>query len=376
MSVCLTEQEMEMTAAAKKYAMKSWNPYSSEWEMERNYPDDLFQKAADAGYMGLASSLAIGGKGMGFLHCFLTYEGLAYGDPAITTYLHIHNGLTMELENWYDIDDEIRSLLPALVKGEKQIAFALTEESGGSDPASGTSFCQKKDGYYILNGEKVWVSNSLRDDYYLIILKDRETQETLMFLVDRETKGLQAAEDAERIAGNAVACGRLRLKDCKVPENRVLTHKGLKYALKAIDIARLFLSASSLGLIQRTLDITQEYLSERKTFGKPLISNQVIQWSMAEMSASLEACRWLAYHTASILDAGVYDSVLIAKCKLQATTTATRITKECQRFFGANGLKRYSEIARLAGLARVFEIMDGTNEIQKMVIGRSFTVKK
>lgn len=373
--ILLSPEEQRLLQDARKWSLGHLNPHSDIWEHVGRFPREAFHQAAMDGYLGLASSVSVGGRDLSYLSCFLTYEGLAYGDPAVTTYLHIFNSLMAELEKWYDPDPSIRDLIPEFVAGRKFIAFALSERDAGSDPSAGKSYCVSDGEDYILNGEKTWVSNSEDDDYYMVIVHDRDTGGMTMMLVDRNSKGLSVHSNPERIAGCAVSCGALRFENCRVPKRNLLSEKGLSAALRAIDVARLYAAASALGLGQRALDISVQYLAQRETFGKPVLSNQAIQFRLAEMQTDLEAARWLAYHTAAVMDKNGSGGSLAAMCKLKATSTAVDILRDCIRFFGAAGLDTHSEISRLMRFSHVLEITDGTNEIQKLVIGKEIARK-
>lgn len=368
--IVLNPEERTLLREAQEWAMKNFNPYSDEWEHTGRFPREAFQKAAEDGYLGIASSKEAGGKDYPYLSCFLTYEGLAYGDPAVTTYLHIFNSLTAELEKWYDVDASVRALIPDFIAGRKFMAFALSELDAGSDPSAGKAWCVSEGDFYVVNGRKAWVSNSDNDDYYMVIVHDRDSDGMTMMLVDRHTDGLTVCNNPERIAGYAISCGELHFENCRVPKKHTLSRKGLSAALRAIDVARLYASASALGLAQRAIDISAAYLSKRQTFGRPVLSNQAIRFRLAEMQTEVEAARWLAYHTASVMDESGSGGDLAAMCKLKATSCAVEILRDCIRFFGAAGLDTHAEISRLMRFSHVLEITDGTNEIQKLVIGK------
>lgn len=369
MRMVLTPQEQSLLGEARKWAMEHWNPHSDAWETARQFPREAYAQAAADGYLGLASSKQYGGRDLDALSCALVYEGLAYGDPSLTTYLHIFNSLVSQLEKWYHPAPEVLALIPDFVAGRKFMAFALSELDAGSDPAAGKAWCTEDGDDYVVTGDKAWVSNSHHDDYFMLIVHGPGDGMTMM-LADRSTPGLTVDQDPERIAGCAISCGQLHLRGCRIPKRNTLCENGLSAALRAIDTARLNASVTAVGLAQRAVDLSAAYLAGRETFGKPVLSNQAIRFRLAEMQTEIEAARWLAYHTASCIDAEGKGGELAAMCKLKATSTAADILRDCIRFFGAAGLDTHSEISRLMRFSHVLEITDGTNEIQKLIIGK------
>ena len=253
--------------------MEHWNPHSDAWETARQFPREAYAQAAADGYLGLASSKQYGGRDLDALSCALIYEGLSYGDPSLTTYLHIFNSLVSQLEKWYHPAPEVLALIPDFVAGRKFMAFALSELDAGSDPAAGKAWCTEDGGDYVVTGDKAWVSNSHHDDYFMLIVHGPGDGMTMM-LADRSTPGLTVDQDPERIAGCAISCGQLHLRGCRIPKRNTLCEN------------------------------------------------------------------------------------------------AADILRDCIRFFGAAGLDTHSEISRLMRFSHVLEITDGTNEIQKLIIGK------
>lgn len=370
MAIALTSAQQSRLDAARNWSMTHLHPYAQQWEATATFPRQAFEQAAKDGYVGLVSSHQHGGQDCSYIDSFLTYEGMAYGDPAVCTYLHIFNCLLSQLEHWYTPSPELLALLPDFMTGKKFMAFSLSELTAGSDASATKSTCHFDGTHYILNGDKAWVSNSENDDYYMVTAHNLDGQGMVMVLVPRDAQGLTVDGNPHRIAGNAISCGQLHFQDCRVPESHLLSGQGLRSALSAIDVARLNASAVSLGLAQRALDITIDYVSKRETFGVTVLSNQAIQFQLAQLQTEIAATRWLAYHTAAQMDETGKGGELAAMSKLKATSTAVEVTRTCIRLFGASGLCSDSEIARLTHFAHVLEITDGTNEIQKMVIGR------
>ena len=371
MPVQLTQREREIFTAAREFALAHFAPHAAEWEEGRALPATGVEAARRQGFFGVSCPKEVGGKGYDFLETALTYEGLAHGDGGFAFFVQLHNNITFEIATYYDTSDEVKALVPDMVSGKSLTAFALTEKDAGCDPAMSTAYAEEReDGYHIF-GEKTWTSDSIDARHFNVIVKDSTPKGMLMLLVDRGTKGFEILEDRRRIGGNAMTCGTLRFSDCVVPKSRLLSADGFREALRAIDVARIFVPAIAVGVAQRAIDITPDYLAKRVTFGTPILRNQAIQWELAEMTAEVEAARWLVYHAASKMDAGEPIAETAAMAKLIAPNTCMKVTTECAQLFGALGCEWNSEISRAMNMAKVMKVVDGSTEIQKIVLGRA-----
>jgi butyryl-CoA dehydrogenase len=302
----------------------------------------------------------------------LIYEGLAYGCGVLSFLIQIHNNVTMEIGTFYDTSNEIKEFIPDMARGKKLNAFALTEEFSGSDPSLITSYAElKADGYHI-HGNKKWIANAAEASCFNVIVKDGspKNKRLLMILLDRNTPGLTVGKPKPIMGLNAMSCCDLEFNDCIASKNSLLSDNGYKEALRAIDVARVFVPAIAIGVAQRVMDLAINYLSQRISFGKPILSRQGVQWILADLSTKVEAGRWLVYRTASLMDSGNKISIQASKNKLYATEVAMEATTKCLQLFGAQGYTENSVLSRNWEFAKLLQIVDGTSEIQKMVIGR------
>ncbi len=375
MAVELVAKEIGLYEKARDYALEHIAPHAAEWESNRILPREAVRHAAEHGYSGIGLTRESGGRGLNFLESALVYEGLAHGCGGFAFFLQLQNNITYDIAAFFELSDEVRRLLPEMACSKKLTAFAFTESCGGSDPSMNQSYAElHQDGYHIF-GEKTWIANAVDADHFIVIVRNGAAKNMLIFLLDRGTPGFTIGDNRVRVGGNVMSCADLRFADCVVPETRLVSVDGYKAALRAIDVARIFVPAIAIGLAQRSIDLAVEYLSGRSTFGKPVISNQGVQWTLAELSAQVEAGRWLVYRTASLMDAGGPVSFLAAQNKLYATTLAMKVTTECAQLFGANGLDKDSAVARNMAVAKMLQLVDGTSEIQKIVIGRALERK-
>lgn len=377
MSISLTKDEQELYEKALNYGINSLYPVALELEKSPELTRKAFLDMAENGFCGLGIPVEMGGKGYNYLQSALVYEGLAYGDGMMAFIMQLHNNISMEIATFYEgISEDIKAIVPDLANGTKTTAFALTESVSGCDPAATSTYAElREDGYHIF-GKKDWIANGKDADYYNVMVKDgKDSKNMIMLLVEKGTKGLKFLENRERLIGNGLSCGGLEFDDCIVPADKLLSSNGFKEALIAIDVARVFTPAIAVGVAQRAIDITAEYLSNRSSFGNPIIKNQGVQWELADLSSKVEAARWLVYRTASVMDGGGPVASIAAKNKYFGTEVAMETTVKCAQLFGAEGFMKDSRISKLLYVAKMLQIIDGTTEIQKIVIGRDISRK-
>jgi len=373
MPIELSINEQELYEKAKDFSISNFASGEKSWKDNDTSFKDAIKIFSDHGYCGLGLPSELGGQGYNFLEQALIYEGLAYGCGALSFLIETHNNITMEIGTFYDASEEIIELVPDMATGKKLNAFALTEEISGSDPSSITSYAElKKDGYHI-HGNKMWILNAAEANYFNVVVKNGSPKSNnfLMLLLDRNTPGLTIGKKKPILGLSAMFCCDLEFNNCIVSKNRLLSDEGYKEALKAIDVARVFVPAISIGIAQRVIDLTVCYLGQRISFGKPIISRQGVQWILADLTTKVEAGRWLIYKTASLMDSKGKISIQAAKNKLYATEVAMETTTKCLQLFGAQGYAENSVLSKNWSLAKILQIVDGTTEIQKMVIGKS-----
>lgn len=371
MAVELTAREKALFADARAYALANIAPYAADWEAAAKLPREAVDQAARSGYCGIGLKREYGGRELNFLDCALIYEGLAHGCGGFAFFLQLHNNITFDIGTYYELSDEVKRLVPDMVGGKKLTAFALTEECGGTDPSMNKSYAELRGDGYHLFGSKAWIANAVDAEHFVVIVREGASKNMLIFLVDRGTPGFTVGENILRIGGNVMSCADLQFDDVVVPQERLMSAQGFKEALRSIDVARIYVPAIAIGIAQRSLDLTVEYLAGRNTFGKPILSYQAIQWTLAELTAQVEAGRWLVYSSASLMDSGGPVSVKAAMNKFYATDLAMKVTTECAQLFGAKGLVKDSPVARFMAVAKMLQLVDGTSQVQKIVAGRA-----
>ncbi len=373
MAVKLTNKEQEIFEAAKEYALKYIQPIDEELENSMGeLPRQALDHLAQHGYYGIGIKKEMGGQGHTFLESALIYEGLAHGGAGLSSLLLLLNNVSYGLMEYCTHSESVKKLLPDIACGKKTIAFAFTEKGCGSDPSSNTTYAELKDDGYHIFGEKAWILNTKYADHLLVTVNDPQTGKMIMLLVDKGTKGMTCGENIPRMGSNVMYCSTLTFDDCVVPKDRLISEDAYRLSLKFIDIPRVFVPATCVGIAQRSVDLTVDYLSNRKGYaGKPLISNQGLQWQLADFTTEIDAARWLAYRTAQMFDDNDPDaSFSAAKNKLFAPELTMKVTTQCVQMWGAKGYARNSMVSRFMDTAKMLTIVDGTSEIQRFVIGR------
>ena len=378
MPVELLDKEKLLFHEAKEFALTKIAPYADQWENGIKNSREAMNLFVEHGYCSVGVSKELGGKGYSFLESALIYEGLAHGDGALSSsVIQLHNNIVYMLAKYYDKNKVIRELFPAIVSGHKRLAFAITEKHSGSDPSSMNSYAElRHDGYHVY-GKKAWIFNALEADHFVITVKNGSpfTKHMLMLLVDRNTPGFTISDNTPRLGNNCISCCNLYFDNCIISNNRMITEKGFREALSFIDLPRIFVPSIAIGMSQRIIDITIKYLGARKSSSKLNMSNQGVQWTLSKLLTQVEAGRWLVYRTASKMDKFESIKIQAAMNKLFSTEVAMDTITKCLQLFREIGCDKLSVLSRYMSVAKLLQIVDGTSEIQKIVIGRDLEKK-
>lgn len=372
MNFLLDKEHQAIFEKAKAYSLECLAPVAQQLESDEVLLKAKMKEMADNGFYGLGIPTGMGGKGYSYLQMSLVYEGLAHGSGIMSFLLQLQNNINMEIATFYEgIDPEILKVVPDLACGNKTTAFALTESASGCDPSATEAYAELDGDVYRIQGTKDWITNAKNADYFNVMVKDgKDSKNMIMLFIPVNTQGLRYLENRERMIGNGIFVGGLEFDNCVVPKANLLSADGFKEALKAIDVARVFTPAIAIGVAQHAVDSVSEYLGKRESFGKPILTNQGVQWQLAEMATKIEAARCLLYKTAAVMDSGEPVALTAAMNKLFATDVAMEVTVKCAQLFGAEGFMKDAPIGQAMAVAKMLQIVDGTTEIQKIVIGR------
>ena len=358
---------------AKAFTRDHVNSQAETWEIERAIAETTLRKAMAAGFGGLLVAEKFKGSGASFSDTARVLETIAAGDLGFAFSLVVHNNLAASLSK----DDAQRPRhLEKMLSGEKMGAFCLTEPDVGTDAAAITTRARRDGNGWILNGAKAWVTNAVAADIFCVYAQTDDAGGAAgiaSFLVPRTTPGLTIEPAYTLLGAHAMGTSGLVLKDVYASEDMMFLPpgRGFKGAMTGIDLARVLLSAMCCGILGRSLDEALSYAASRQAFGQSILAFQGLQWQLAEVATNLEAARLLTYRAAALLDDGSSGTIAAAHAKKFATRAAMGGVTACMQAMGAEGLRTRRPLARHLAAAKVAEYLDGTTDVQNIVIARS-----
>lgn len=370
----LSEEEQMIRDLARKVAVEKIIPVRAELDEKEEFPWDLMKAFADADLCGLYIPEEYGGMGQKvFNFCLATEEiSRACGGVGVTFAASALGSAPILL---FGSHEQKLKYMPDIAAGKKLAAFGLTEANAGSD-AAGIETTAKKDGdHYVLNGTKQWITNGGEAETYTIIAmtdKNKGTRGASAFIVEKGTPGFTFAKKEKKMGIRCSATRELVFQDCKVHKSQMLAREGMGFivAMKTLDMTRPGIGAQALGIAQGALDEAINYARERVQFGKPIISFQGVQHMLADMATAVEASRALVYATARMIDAGTKNYTLPSSMsKLLASDTAMKVTTDAVQILAGYGYMREYPVEKMMRDAKITQIYEGTNQIQRNQIG-------
>ncbi len=370
----LTDDQLAIQDMARKFTADRITPFAAQWDEDHHFPRDVVQAAGELGFGSIYVSEESGGIALGRLEAALIMEAMAYGCPATSAYISIHNMASWMIDRFGG--DEVKAkFLPKLVSMEHIASYALTEPGSGSD-AGALKTTAKLDGdHYVLNGTKQFISGSGFNDIYVVMVRtsDDRSKGISCLVVEKGTPGLSHGAPENKLGWNASPTAQLIFEDCRVPvSNRVGGEgEGFRFAMAGLDGGRLNIGACSLGGAQRCLDESVRYTKERQQFGQPIADFQNTQFMLADMATDLEAARALLYLAAAKVTDGAPDKTRFsAMAKRLATDSGSKIVNDALQLFGGYGYLKDYPIERFWRDLRVHSILEGTNQVMRMIVGR------
>ena len=370
----LTEDQLAIQDVARKFTADRITPFAAEWDEKHHYPVDVWKAAGELGFGAIYVSEESGGIGLGRLDAALIMEAMSYGCPATSAYISIHNMGAWMIDRFGDQQLKDR-YLPDLVSMEKIASYCLTEPGSGSDAAALKTTARLDGDHYVLNGTKQFISGGGVNDVYVVMARtgEHKSRGISCFVVDKDIPGVSFGAPEKKLGWNASPTAQVVFEDARIPaENRVGAEgDGFKFAMAGLDGGRLNIGACSLGGAQRCLDEAVQYAKDRKQFDQPIAEFQNTQFRLADMAAELEAARALLYLAAAKVTAGAPDKTRFsAMAKLIATDTGSSVVDRALQVFGGYGYLRDYPIERFWRDLRVHRILEGTNEVMRMIVGR------
>nr|WP_280115219.1 isobutyryl-CoA dehydrogenase [Roseibium denhamense] len=370
----LTEDQRAFKDMAASFSDAELAPFAKEWDEESHFPIPTMRKAAELGFAGIYVREDVGGSALKRLDAALIFEELSRGCTSTAAYISIHNMVAWIIDT-YGSEELRQKYLPTLCKMDLLTSYCLTEPGSGSDAASLRTSAKDAGDHYILNGSKAFISGGGVSDLYAVMARTGGDGPSGVscILVEKGTPGLSFGANEVKLGWKSQPTAQVNFQDCKVPKSNLIGEEGqgFKIAMSALDGGRLNIGACSLGAAQACLDHALGYVKERKQFGKPIGEFQGLQFRIADMATELEAARLLLHRAASALDAKSPDATkLAAMAKRLATDTGFNVVNEALQLHGGYGYLRDYPIERFFRDVRVHQILEGTNEVMRMIIAR------
>ena len=370
----LSEEQRAFGEMAATFAAEKMAPYAAEWDRDGVFPVETLREAAALGLGAMFVSEAHGGTGLGRLDGAIVFEALARACPSTAAYISIHN-MVAALIDRFGNDEQRAAHIPGLATMERLAAYCLTEPGAGSDAASLTTRAVRDGDDYVLHGAKAFISGGGRADLYLVMARTGEPGAggISAFLVEAGTAGLSFGAQEEKMGWHSQPTAAVMFDGCRVPGSHRLgaEGEGFRIAMVGLDGGRLNIGACSLGAAAEALALATRHARERRQFGKPLDAFQATQFKLADMATHLEAARLLLHKAAMAVDAGTPDATaLAAMAKRLATDTGFEVVNTALQIHGGYGYLRDYPLERLLRDLRVHQILEGTNEIMRVIISR------
>ncbi|MFF2552379.1 acyl-CoA dehydrogenase family protein [Nocardia sp. NPDC058058] len=371
----LDDDEKAITATARSFADELLAPNALEWDERKHFPVDVLRKAGQLGLGGIYVREDVGGSELRRLDAVRIFEQLSTGCPAIAAYISIHNMASWMIDSYGDAAQRNR-WLPGLTSMDLLASYALTEPSVGSDAAALSTKAVRDGDDYLLTGVKQFISGAGSSDVYVIMARtgDDGARGISAFIVPADTPGLSFGANERKMGWNAQPTRQVILDNARVPAANRLGSEGdgFRIAMNGLNGGRLNIAACSLGGAQAAMDQTVAYLAQRKAFGSRLLDNTALQFELADMRTSLEAARTLLWRAAAALDADADDKVeLCAMAKRFTTDAGFEVANKALQLHGGYGYLAEYGIEKIVRDLRVHQILEGTNEIMRVVVARS-----
>ncbi len=371
----LNEEQRAISQMTRDFADDRIAPFALQWDRDAHLPLDTIRETAPLGIGGIYVREDVGGSALSRLEAALIFEGLATGCPAFSAYISIHNMAAWMIDRFGN-EDQRQAWLPKLTSMEWIASYCLTEPGSGSDAAALKTRAVRDGDDYIINGSKQFISGAGVNEVYVVMVRTGEDgpRGISTFVIEKDTPGLSFGAAEQKMGWNMQPTAQVIFEDCRVPVANRLNEEGegFRIAMAGLDGGRLNIGACSLGGAQSALEKATQYVGERKAFGKTLNQFQALQFKLADMATELEAARVLLYSAAAKLDAKAPDATkFCAMAKRFATDTGFNVANDALQLHGGYGYLAEYGVEKIVRDLRVHQILEGTNEIMRMIIARN-----
>ncbi|ERP91686.1 acyl-CoA dehydrogenase [Marinobacter sp. ES-1] len=372
----LTEDQLAFRDAARAFAEKAMAPYAGQWDVDHTFPVEVMKEAGEMGFMGIYTPEALGGMGLSRMDTSVIVEELAMACPSTAAFITIHNMATWMVASFAS-DDLKQEFVPRLASGEWLASYCLTEPGAGSDAASLRTRAVRDGDSYVINGSKMFISGAGATDVLVLMARtgdaDSSAKGISTFVIPANAEGVSYGKNEEKMGWHSQPTRLVTLEDVRIPASNRIGNEGdgFAIAMKGLDGGRLNIATCSLGGAQAALLRARNYLHERQQFGKPLAAFQALQFKLADMATNLVAARQMVRLGAFKLDAGDPEATLhCAMAKRFATDACFEVANEALQLHGGYGYIREYPLERYVRDLRVHQILEGTNEIMRLIIAR------
>jgi len=371
----LTEEQRLLKKTVREFAEAEIGPHAREWDEKQEFPRAVFTKLGELGLMGVVWPAEYGGSGMSTLDYAIVMEELSRVDAGVALSVAAHNSLSSGHIFLAGTEEQKKKYLGPLARGEKIGCWGLTENSAGSD-AGGTKTTAVRDGaHWVLNGSKTFITNGrVADTAVVMAVTDRAkgAKGISAFILERGMKGFRSGKKEDKLGVRSSDTSELVFEDCRVPAENLLGKEGSGFVdtLKILDRGRIGIAAFSIGIAQAALEASMTYSQGRRQFGHPIADFQAIQFKIADMATKVSAARLLAWHAASLRDAGKEHKVESSMAKLFASEAAVEIALDAVQIHGGYGYLKEYPVERYLRDSKLGTIGEGTSEVQRLVIAR------
>ena len=370
----LTEDQRAIQEMAQRFTADNITPHAGEWDEAHHFPRDVIRQTGELGFGAIYVSEESGGIALGRLEAALIMEAMAYGCPTTSAFISIHNMAAWMIDRFGGQDLKDR-YLPDLVTMDKLASYALTEPGSGSDAAALKTSARLDGDHYVLNGTKQFISGGGVNDVYVVMVRtgEHKTRGISCVVVDKDTPGLSFGAPEKKLGWNASPTAQMIFEDARVPVATRVGEEGdgFKFAMAGLDGGRLNIGACSLGGAQRCLDEAVAYTRDRQQFGTAIADFQNTQFMLADMATEVEAARALLYLAAVKVTENAPDKTRFsAMAKRLATDSGSNVVNNALQLFGGYGYLKDYPIERFWRDLRVHSILEGTNQVMRMIVGR------
>ncbi|MET0310264.1 MAG: acyl-CoA dehydrogenase family protein [Sphingomonas sp.] len=373
----LTDEQLQIQEMARQFTADAITPYAGEWDEKHIFPRATIRAAAELGFASIYVSEESGGIGLGRLESALIMEAMAYGCPSTSAFISIHNMAAWMIDRFGSqaVKDKY---LPSLITMERIASYCLTEPSSGSDAAALKTRAVKDGDHYVVTGTKQFISGGGENEVYVVMVRTGEEgpKGISCLVIEKDMPGVSFGANERKLGWHSQPTAQVILEEVRVPvENLVGAEgEGFRIAMMGLDGGRLNIGACSLGGAQRCLDEAIRYTKDRQQFGKPIADFQNSQFTLADMATELEAARALLYLAAAKVTANAPDKTrFAAMAKRFATDTGSKVVDQALQLHGGYGYLMDYPIERFWRDLRVHSILEGTNQVMRMIVGRELT---